>query len=108
MQKKKGGNNYPKVFLGGLPSNITETDLRLFFSRYGKVMEIVIMYDQEKKKSRGNYNILFRFALSFQLMYRIVHIEVWLESSIIARTRMVFFNMNTLNFVYDIKNFIFT
>lgn len=53
MQKKKGGNNYPKVFLGGLPSNITETDLRLFFSRYGKVMEIVIMYDQEKKKSRG-------------------------------------------------------
>ncbi|XP_065222998.1 heterogeneous nuclear ribonucleoprotein 27C-like isoform X2 [Planococcus citri] len=52
MQKKKGGN-FPKVFLGGLPSNVTETDLRTFFGRYGKVMEIVIMYDQEKKKSRG-------------------------------------------------------
>lgn len=62
MQKKKGGN-YPKVFLGGLPSNVTETDLRLYFSRFGKVMEIVIMYDQEKKKSRGNYTPLFEFIL---------------------------------------------
>jgi RNA-binding proteins (RRM domain) len=32
---------------------VTETDLRTFFNRYGKVMEVVIMYDQEKKKSRG-------------------------------------------------------
>lgn len=54
LQKpKRGINSYPKVFLGGLPANVTETDLRSFFTRYGKVMEVVIMYDQEKKKSRG-------------------------------------------------------
>lgn len=53
LQKPKRGQGYPKVFLGGLPSNITETDLRHFFGRFGKVMEVVIMYDQEKKKSRG-------------------------------------------------------
>lgn len=53
LQKPKRGQGYPKVFLGGLPSNITETDLRAYFGRYGKVMEVVIMYDQEKKKSRG-------------------------------------------------------
>lgn len=53
MSKPKKGGGYPKVFLGGLPSNVTETDLRVFFGRYGKVMEVVIMYDQEKKKSRG-------------------------------------------------------
>jgi RNA-binding protein Musashi len=54
LQKPKiRGGCYPKVFLGGLPSNVTETDLRMFFGRYGKVMEVVIMYDQEKKKSRG-------------------------------------------------------
>ncbi|XP_026467714.1 heterogeneous nuclear ribonucleoprotein 27C isoform X2 [Ctenocephalides felis] len=53
LQKPKRGGGYPKVFLGGLPSNVTETDLRMFFGRYGKVMEVVIMYDQEKKKSRG-------------------------------------------------------
>lgn len=53
LQKPKRGGGYPKVFLGGLPSNVTETDLRGFFTRFGKVMEVVIMYDQEKKKSRG-------------------------------------------------------
>ncbi len=42
-----------QVFLGGLPSNITETDLRSYFEQYGEVCEVVIMYDQEKKKSRG-------------------------------------------------------
>lgn len=47
------------MFLGGLPSNITETDLRVFFGRYGKVMEVVIMYDQEKKKSRGKHRVIF-------------------------------------------------
>ncbi|XP_017782401.1 PREDICTED: heterogeneous nuclear ribonucleoprotein 27C isoform X3 [Nicrophorus vespilloides] len=53
LQKPKKGGGYPKVFLGGLPSNVTETDLRTYFMRFGKVMEVVIMYDQEKKKSRG-------------------------------------------------------
>lgn len=64
LQKPKRGGGYPKVFLGGLPSNVTETDLRVFFGRYGKVMEVVIMYDQEKKKSRGKclfYFIYFYF-----------------------------------------------
>lgn len=54
MHKPKRTNaGYPKVFLGGLPANVTESDLRAYFSRYGQVMEVVIMYDQEKKKSRG-------------------------------------------------------
>jgi RNA-binding protein Musashi len=53
LQKPKRSGSFPKVFLGGLPSNVTETDLRTFFQRFGKVMEVVIMYDQEKKKSRG-------------------------------------------------------
>lgn len=57
LQKPKKGGGYPKVFLGGLPSNVTETDLRTFFARFGKVMEVVIMYDQEKKKSRGWFKI---------------------------------------------------
>ncbi|XP_065225272.1 heterogeneous nuclear ribonucleoprotein 27C-like isoform X2 [Planococcus citri] len=53
LQRKKNNVNYPKVFLGGLPTTCTETDLRNVFSRFGNVMEVVIMYDQEKKKSRG-------------------------------------------------------
>ena len=53
LQKPKRGAGHPKVFLGGLPQNVTETELKSFFSRYGEVTEIIIMYDQEKKKSRG-------------------------------------------------------
>ncbi|XP_029671661.1 heterogeneous nuclear ribonucleoprotein 27C-like [Formica exsecta] len=54
LQKPKRSDGFPKVFLGGLPSDVTETDLRSYFTRFGKVMEVVIMYDQEKKKSRGD------------------------------------------------------
>lgn len=57
LQKPKRSGGFPKVFLGGLPSNVTETDLRSYFTRFGKVMEVVIMYDQEKKKSRGEYKL---------------------------------------------------
>ncbi|XP_055387239.1 heterogeneous nuclear ribonucleoprotein 27C [Condylostylus longicornis] len=67
LQKPKKGGGY-KVFLGGLPSNVTETDLRTFFGRYGKVTEVVIMYDQEKKKSRG-----FGF-LSFEEEQAVEHV----------------------------------
>ncbi|XP_063367853.1 heterogeneous nuclear ribonucleoprotein 27C isoform X2 [Cydia amplana] len=66
LQKPKRGGGYPKVFLGGLPSNITETDLRVFFGRYGKVMEVVIMYDQEKKKSRGFGFLSFEEEMSVE------------------------------------------
>lgn len=64
MHKPKRSGGYPKVFLGGLPPNVTETDLRNFFSRYGQVMEVVIMYDQEKKKSRGFGFLSFENDLS--------------------------------------------
>jgi len=53
LQKPRRGTNIPKVFLGGLPPNVTETDLRSFFDRYGKVLEVVIMYDQERRRTRG-------------------------------------------------------
>ncbi|XKL69018.1 hypothetical protein PGB90_006787 [Kerria lacca] len=51
--KSKKNSQYPKVFLGGLPFNVTETDLRSIFSRFGEVMDVIIMYDHEKNKCRG-------------------------------------------------------
>lgn len=72
MQKQKKNGNWPKVFLGGLPSNLTETDLRNFFSRYGAVMEVVIMFDQEKKKSRGE---LFFYSQSLISIFRIYYMK---------------------------------
>lgn len=55
---------FPKVFLGGLPPDVNETSLRSHFSKYGRVIEVVIMYNQEKK-SRGNGFRGFGF-LSFE------------------------------------------
>ncbi|KAI1296500.1 Heterogeneous nuclear ribonucleoprotein 27C [Halotydeus destructor] len=54
VKKEAKMSNFPKVFLGGLPPDVNETVLREYFSKYGKVIEVVIMYDQEKKKIRGN------------------------------------------------------
>lgn len=65
MQKPKRGSNVPKVFLGGLPPNVTETDLRQFFDRYGKVVEVVIMYDQERRRTRGNELRSLYFCFNF-------------------------------------------
>lgn len=73
MQKPKRTGGFPKVFLGGLPSNVTETDLRSFFQRFGKVMEVVIMYDQEKKKSRGKIHLYVLFLFLYFKMLLLEH-----------------------------------
>lgn len=53
----KGGksteNSKRKIFIGGLPSNITEEQLREQFAKYGNVTDVVIMFDQQKQRSRG-------------------------------------------------------
>ncbi len=55
-----------QVFLGGLPSSITETDLRAFFGRYGEVVEVVIMYDQGGlEKNQGFLGFLGFFWVFF-------------------------------------------
>lgn len=42
-----------KIFIGGLPASVNEAEVHSFFSEYGKVVEAIIMYDQEQKRSRG-------------------------------------------------------
>ncbi|XP_014663470.1 PREDICTED: DAZ-associated protein 1-like isoform X2 [Priapulus caudatus] len=42
-----------KIFVGGLAPTASENDLREFFSKYGNVTEVSIMYDQQKQRSRG-------------------------------------------------------
>ncbi|KAK2181235.1 hypothetical protein NP493_405g03022 [Ridgeia piscesae] len=50
---KNAENGKKKVFVGGLPTNCTESLLKDVFSRYGNVADVVIMYDQQKHRSRG-------------------------------------------------------
>ncbi|PQQ20654.1 heterogeneous nuclear ribonucleoprotein 1 [Prunus yedoensis var. nudiflora] len=50
-----GGGNFKtkKIFVGGLPSTLTEDGFRQFFENYGSVTDVVIMYDQNTQRPRG-------------------------------------------------------
>jgi len=50
---KSAEKNKYKIFMGGLPTNATEETVRETFEQFGKVIDLVIMFDQEKQKSRG-------------------------------------------------------
>lgn len=42
-----------KVYVGNLPFNATEDDVRNIFSRYGKVYSVNLATDRETGRSRG-------------------------------------------------------
>ncbi|XP_065836702.1 RNA-binding protein Musashi homolog 2-like [Oscarella lobularis] len=42
-----------KIFIGGLASSTTKRDIMDYFSTYGKVAEIILMFDQSTQKMRG-------------------------------------------------------
>ncbi|KAM6565074.1 hypothetical protein CsatB_025072 [Cannabis sativa] len=50
-----GGGNFKtkKIFVGGLPSTLTEDGFRQFFETFGHVTDVVIMYDQNTQRPRG-------------------------------------------------------
>ncbi|XP_062196086.1 glycine-rich RNA-binding protein 2-like isoform X2 [Phragmites australis] len=48
-----------KIFVGGLPSSLTEDDFKNFFVKYGSVVDHQIMRDHETKRSRGFGFIVF-------------------------------------------------
>ncbi|KAL7226363.1 hypothetical protein ACSBR1_021467 [Camellia fascicularis] len=51
----EGTGNYKtkKIFVGGLPSTLTEEGFRQYFETYGNVTDVVIMYDQNTNRPRG-------------------------------------------------------
>ncbi|GMI85201.1 RNA-binding glycine-rich protein D3 [Hibiscus trionum] len=48
-----------KIFVGGIPSSVTEDEFRDFFSKYGNVIEHQIIRDHATNKSRGFGFIIF-------------------------------------------------
>lgn len=42
-----------KLFVGGLPGNVTDPDFRMFFEAYGIVLDSVVMIDRDSGRSRG-------------------------------------------------------
>ncbi|KAM7262466.1 hypothetical protein ACFE04_000149 [Oxalis oulophora] len=42
-----------KIFVGGLPSTITETDFKKYFDQFGIITDVVVMYDHNTQRPRG-------------------------------------------------------
>lgn len=42
-----------KLFVGGLPGNVTDEEFRVHFEQYGPVLDSVVMFDRETQNSRG-------------------------------------------------------
>jgi len=49
-----------KLFVGGLPANITEEEFRTFFAQFGELVDAVVMFDRETRRSRGFGFVTFR------------------------------------------------
>lgn len=45
--------SYNKIFVGGLPSSITEEELRKYFESFGRVNQIELLRDRETSRLRG-------------------------------------------------------
>ncbi|PWA50751.1 RNA-binding (RRM/RBD/RNP motifs) family protein [Artemisia annua] len=48
-----------KIFVGGIPTSVTEEELKDFFSKHGKVVEQEIIRDHATKRSRGFGFVVF-------------------------------------------------
>lgn len=48
-----------KIFVGGIPTSVTEEELKDFFSKYGNVVEHEIILDHTTKRSRGFGFVVF-------------------------------------------------
>lgn len=48
-----------KIFVGGLPPTLKESEMHNYFAKFGEIEQCVIMHDKPSGKSRGN---LFYFS----------------------------------------------
>uniref|UniRef100_A0A7S2V9X9 RRM domain-containing protein n=1 Tax=Entomoneis paludosa TaxID=265537 RepID=A0A7S2V9X9_9STRA len=49
-----------KLFVGGLPADITDDEFRAFFEKFGELMDSVVMFDYETHRSRGFGFVTFK------------------------------------------------
>eukprot|EP00980_Cylindrotheca_fusiformis_P013525 scaffold3450_cov114-Cylindrotheca_fusiformis.AAC.30 len=54
-----------KLFVGGLPSDVTDEEFRTFFEQFGSVVDSVVMFDRETKNSRGFGFVTFSDPVSY-------------------------------------------
>ncbi|CAL0315912.1 unnamed protein product [Lupinus luteus] len=48
-----GPGRTKKIFVGGLPSTITESEFKQYFDQFGTITDVVVMYDHNTQRPRG-------------------------------------------------------
>ncbi|KAG6477226.1 hypothetical protein ZIOFF_066478 [Zingiber officinale] len=48
-----GPGRTKKIFVGGLPSTITESEFKKYFDQFGTITDVVVMYDHNTQRPRG-------------------------------------------------------
>ncbi|CAH8299981.1 unnamed protein product [Eruca vesicaria subsp. sativa] len=57
-----------KIFVGGLPSTITEAEFKNYFDQFGTVADVVVMYDHNTQRPRGFGFITFESEESVDMV----------------------------------------
>ncbi|KAJ9553879.1 hypothetical protein OSB04_017924 [Centaurea solstitialis] len=42
-----------KIFVGGLPANLTEDEFKVYFEKFGRITDVVVMHDNVTRRPRG-------------------------------------------------------
>ncbi|ESQ32501.1 hypothetical protein EUTSA_v10004139mg [Eutrema salsugineum] len=53
IQGSPGSGRTKKIFVGGLPSSVTESDFKMYFEEFGTTTDVVVMFDQNTQRPRG-------------------------------------------------------
>ncbi|KAL6544533.1 hypothetical protein OROMI_023395 [Orobanche minor] len=53
IQGSPGPGRTKKIFVGGLASTVTESDFKNYFSQFGTITDVVVMYDHNTQRPRG-------------------------------------------------------
>jgi RNA recognition motif-containing protein len=51
-----------KIFIGGLPKDLSTNEFRAYFQQYGEIIDIAIITDKKTREPRGKFK-LTRFRL---------------------------------------------
>ncbi|GAX12090.1 RNA-binding protein Musashi [Fistulifera solaris] len=62
-----------KLFVGGLPPNVTSEEFRLFFEQFGPVMDSIVLVDKFTNRSRGFGFVTFEQASTAKKLLSMGH-----------------------------------
>ena len=59
VDPKKAKARHGKIFVGGLPTELSDEDIKSFFSNFGAIMEVEMPFDKIKNQRKGFCFITF-------------------------------------------------